>query len=160
MHEKLKRILFRVAKPLLHPFYRQARGMTLGTRTMVLRNDDTEVLLLRHGYAPGWLLPGGGVERGEALAEAALRELREEAVIEANEADLILHGLFLNERNFRGDHVACFVLRRFRQGAFRPGFEVTELRFFPVAELPEATTPGTRRRISEVTAKLPPAREW
>lgn len=159
MIESLKRILYRTAKPVLHPFYRQMRGMTLGTRTVVLRNEDSEVLLLRHGYAPGWLLPGGGVERGESLAAAALRELREEAAIEAEEEPL-LHGLFLNDRNFRGDHVATFVLRRFRQGAFRPGLEVTEVRFFPVGDLPEATTPGTRRRIAEVTGKLPPAREW
>lgn len=159
MLEKLKRILIRSAKPVLHPLYRQTRGMTLGTRTLVLNNGDREVLLIRQGYAPGWLLPGGGVERGESLVEAALRELREEAAIEAEEEPK-LHGLFSNDQNFRGDHVACFVLRRFRQGTFRPGFEVTQLRFFPVADLPDATTPGTRRRIAEVTANLPPAREW
>ena len=159
MIDRLKRILYPTAKPVLHPLYRQTRGMTLGTRTLVLRNDDREVLLLRHGYAPGWLLPGGGVERGESLVEAALRELREEAAITAEEEPQ-LHGLFLNDRNFRGDHVACFVVRHFRQGDFRPGLEVTEVRFFPVTGLPETATPGTRRRIAEVTGKLPPAREW
>ena len=159
MIDRLKRSLYRAAKPLLHPFYRQVRGMTLGTRIMVLRKDDQEVLLLRHGYAPGWLLPGGGGERGESLVEAALRELREEAVIEAEEEPK-LHGVFLNDQNFRGDHVACFVLRRFRQGRFRPGLEVAELGFFPVNDLPQATTPGTRRRIAEVCGKLPPPRQW
>lgn len=159
MIDGLKRSLYRAAKPLLHPFYRQVRGMTLGTRTVVLRNDDQQVLLLRHGYAPGWLLPGGGVERGESLAAAALRELREEVAIEAEEEPK-LHGLFLNDSNFRGDHVACFVLRRFRQGAFRPGFEVRAAQFFPVESLPEATTPGTIRRIAEVTGQLPPASAW
>lgn len=159
MLDHLKRILYRTAKPVLHPFYRQMRGMTLGTRTVVLRDDDREVLLLRHGYAPGWLLPGGGVERGETVAEAALRELREEAAIEAEE-EPVFHGLFLNEKNFRGDHVACFALRRFRQGQFRPGLEVTEIRFFPVTDLPEGTTPGTRRRIAEVTGGLPRVPAW
>jgi ADP-ribose pyrophosphatase YjhB (NUDIX family) len=159
MIDTLKRILYRAAKPLLHPVYRQVRGMTLGTRTVVLRDEDREVLLLRHGYAPGWLLPGGGVERGESLVEAALRELREEAAIEAEEEPL-LHGLFLNDRNFRGDHVACFVLRRFREGVFRPGLEVREARFFPVSSLPQSTTPGTIRRIAEVMAGRPPPRVW
>ena len=159
MIDSLKRILYRTAKPVLHPFYRQTRGMTLGARTLVLRHGDSEALLVRHGYAPGWLLPGGGVERGESLAEAALRELREEAAIVAEE-ELTLHGIFLNDRNFRGDHVACFVLRRFRQGMFRPGLEVRQARFFPVDALPDATAPGTRRRIAEVTGRLPPARDW
>ena len=35
--DRLKRLLHRAAKPLLHPFYRQVRGMTLGTRTLVLQ---------------------------------------------------------------------------------------------------------------------------
>jgi ADP-ribose pyrophosphatase YjhB (NUDIX family) len=157
--DRLKRLLHRAAKPLLHPFYRQVRGMTLGTRTLVLRSDDSEVLLVRHGYAAGWFLPGGGVERGEALVDAAVREIREEAGIEAGEEPR-LHGLFLNDRQFRGDHVACFVLRSFTQLPFRGGFEIAEARFFPVGALPEGTSPGTKRRIAEVLGRLPPPRHW
>lgn len=159
MIDSMKRLLHRAAKPVLHPFYRQVRGMTLGTRTLVLRNDDRDVLLVRHGYAAGWFLPGGGVERGEALVEAAIREIREEAGIAAEEEPR-LHGLFLNDRHFRGDHVACFVLRTFSQGPFRTGFEIAEAGFFAVQALPEATSPGTRRRIAEVLGELPPARHW
>ena len=54
-------MLFRVVKPVLRVAYRQTRGMTRGTRIVVLKANATEVLLVRHGYAPGWLLPGGGV---------------------------------------------------------------------------------------------------
>jgi len=157
--DRLKRLLHRAAKPLLHPLYRQVRGMTLGTRTLVLGADDSEVLLVRHGYTAGWYLPGGGVERGEALVEAAIREIREEAGIEAGEEPQ-LHGLFLNDRQFRGDHVACFVLRKFSQLPFRGGFEIAEARFFRVEALPEGTSPGTRRRVAEVLEHRPPARHW
>jgi ADP-ribose pyrophosphatase YjhB (NUDIX family) len=159
MIDSIKRFLHRAAKPVLHPFFRQVRGMTLGTRTLVLRNDDAQVLLVRHGYTTGWFLPGGGVERGEALVEAAIREIREEAGIAAEE-EPNLHGVFLNDRQFRGDHVACFVLRTFSQGAFKSGFEIAEARFFDVDALPEGTSPGTRRRIAEVLGGLPPARHW
>jgi len=149
MSEYLKRVLYRAAKPFLQAFHRQTRGMTLGTRTIVLRGDVPEVLLVRHGYSPGWLLPGGGVERGEALAEAALRELREEGGIVAEEEPMF-HGIFLNDAQFPGDHVACFVLRRFREQGFTPNAEIAEARFFPVAALPETTSRGTRRRLAEV----------
>lgn len=159
MRERVKRILFRAAKPVIHPVYRQMRGMTLGTRTLILDEGDRHVLLVRHGYAPGWLLPGGGVERTEAAVDAAIREIREEGGIEALEEPL-LHGLFLNERQFRGDHVACFVLRHFRQHAVTPGFEIAEARFFPVRALPEGTSGGTRRRLQEVLEGLPLSREW
>lgn len=159
MRDHVKRILFRAAKPVIHPLYRQMRGMTLGTRTLVLGEGDGQVLLVRHGYAPGWLLPGGGVERTEAAVDAAMREIREEGGIEALEEPR-LHGLFLNERQFRGDHVAVFVLRRFRQHAVTAGFEIAEARFWPVDALPEGTTPGTRRRIGEVLEGQPLSREW
>lgn len=159
MREHVKRILFRAAKPVIHPLYRQMRGMTLGTRTLVLGEGDGEVLLVRHGYAPGWLLPGGGVERREAAVDAAVREIREEGGIEALEEPR-LHGLFLNERQFRGDHVACFVLRRFRRHAVTKGFEIAEARFWPVDALPEGTRGGTRRRLQEVLGGLPLSREW
>ena len=125
----------------------------------MLRCGDAEVLLVRHVYAPGWLLPGGGVERGEALAQAALRELREEAAIVAEEEPR-LHGLFLNDAQFRGDHVACFVVRRFREAGFTPNAEIAEARFFAVGSLPEGTTGGTRRRIAEVLAGAGPPHVW
>lgn len=159
MAESLKRILFRSAKPLIHAAYRQTRGMTLGTRTMVLKDEARAVLLVRHGYAPGWLFPGGGVERGEALVDAAVRELGEEAGIVAEEAPA-LHGIYLNDAQFRGDHVACFVLRRFREAGFTPNAEIVEARFFPLDALPEGATQGTRRRIAEVMDGRPPSRNW
>ena len=159
MVEKAKRMLFRAVKPALHAYYRQTRGMTLGTRTLVLRGGAAEVLLVRHGYAPGWLLPGGGVERGESLVQSAIRELREEAGIVAEE-EPVLHGIFLNDAQFTGDHVACYVLRRFREAGFTPNGEIAEARFFPVAALPEGTTPGTRRRIAEVLSAATPPGIW
>lgn len=154
-----KTVLFNAVKPVLRAVYRQTRGMTLGTRSLVLGHNDRAVLLVRHVYAPGWLLPGGGVERGETLAEAALRELREEAGIVADEAPR-LHGVFLNDRQFRGDHVACYVLRRFHEAGFTPNAEIAEARFFPVDGLPEDCTGGTRRRIDEVLNGRPPAAMW
>ena len=52
------------------------------------------ILLCRH-EKPGkeyWLLPGGGVNAGESLVEALLRELREEVGIPAEHDELPIEG--------------------------------------------------------------------
>ena len=54
-----------------------------------------EVLLIRRGTPPRqgeWSLPGGRIEPGERLADAALRELREETDVEAELIGLIESG--------------------------------------------------------------------
>jgi ADP-ribose pyrophosphatase YjhB (NUDIX family) len=125
------------------------RPMTLGVRAMVL-DGDRRVLLVRHTYVPGYFLPGGGVDAGETLEQAMLRELREEANVVA-EAPYALHGVYLNRKASKRDHVALYVVRAFRQEApHAPDREIAEAGFFALDALPEATTRATRARLAEV----------
>ena len=143
---------------LLQPWFRQTRALTLGVRVAVIDVAD-QVLLVRHSYAPGWLLPGGGVERGETARDAGVREIREEGGIVAT-SEPALHGVLLNERQFPGDHIVCFVLRDFTRIAWSPNLEIVEARFWPVAALPEGTTGGTRRRMAEIMEGRPAPAVW
>nr|WP_047579969.1 NUDIX domain-containing protein [Methylobacterium sp. ZNC0032] len=149
----------RLLTRLLHVYFRFARGMTLGVRVVVL-NERNEVFLVRHTYVPGWYLPGGGVEVGETAEEALERELSEEAGIVAAERP-VLHGFFFNRRLSRRDHVAVYVLRRFRiEQIKQPDREIAEAGFFPLDRLPDATTQATRRRLAEILSGQPLAAEW
>lgn len=144
---------------LLHLYFRLSRGMTLGVRAAVLR-DEREVLLVRHTYTPGWHLPGGGVETGETLLQALEKELHEEARIRLAGAPL-LHGVFFNRAISRRDHVAVFVVRDFVvEEAKQPDREIAEARFFALDDLPAATTGGTRRRLEEIIMGNPPPVDW
>lgn len=139
--------------------WRMTRALTIGGQVCVI-DADGRILLVRHGYRPGWHFPGGGVEIGETIRDAALRELDEEAGIKALEAPS-LHGIFSNSVMFPGDHVAVFVLRKFEQvRAPRLGFEIAEVGFFSTSTLPPDTTAGTRRRIAEITSGASLAQDW
>src|SRR5271169_236690 len=102
----------RIASRLAHLSFLATRPMTLGVRGVVI-DAAGEVLLVKHGYVAGWHLPGGGVEAGETCESALARELAEEANVVV-EAPLQLHGLFFNAHASRRDHVAVYVVRRFR----------------------------------------------
>lgn len=133
--------------------------MTLGVRVMVL-DADSRILLVRHSYLPGWYLPGGGVDAGETLPEAAVRELREETGLDACGVQLV--GLYHNVRTSNRDHVALYRVDAF-EGAvadFKPNAEIREIGFFAVDQLPEDTTGATRRRIAEVLSNAAITAHW
>ena len=138
---------------------RLKRGMTLGVRALVI-DPERRIFLVKHSYVSGWQLPGGGVEPGETLIDALIRELREEGNLEPTAAPL-LHGIFLNARLSSRDHVAVYVVRDFRAlGAPVPNLEIIAHGFFALDELPGDTTAPTRARIIEVVGGLPIPEYW
>jgi ADP-ribose pyrophosphatase YjhB (NUDIX family) len=51
----------------------------------IIRTEDNHLVLVRRAIEPGyglWVFPGGYVDRGEEITEAALREAREECGLE------------------------------------------------------------------------------
>lgn len=149
----------RLLTAVLHAYFRLSRSMTFGVRAAVL-NARGEVFLVRHGYIPGWYLPGGGVEVGETMWDALEREVAEEGNIRIT-GQPTLHGIFFNRRISRRDHVALFVIRSFIvEGVRQPDREIAEAGFFPLDRLPEGTTPATRRRLAEIMTGTPAAADW
>lgn len=143
----------------LQRYWRFRRGLTMGVQAVVL-DGEQRVLLVRHGYRPGWHLPGGGVECGETVVVALARELDEEVGIRPT-APPELFGIYANFHSFPGDHVALFVVRSWeRLRAWEPGFEIKEQAFFAADRLPDGTTGGTCRRLAEVLGGNPRTATW
>lgn len=144
---------------LLHGYWRVSRGLTLGVRAAVL-DGDGRVFLVRHGYTPGWHLPGGGVEVGETALDALRRELMEEARIECR-GEPGLHGIFFNRAVSRRDHVLVYIVRSFTVVEPRaPDWEIVEAGFFPLDDLPDGTTRATRARLAEIRGQRPATPSW
>jgi len=147
-----------VLTPIFRAWWRLRRPVTLGVR-MLCRDGENRVLLVRHSYAKGWHLPGGGVEAGETASEAGVRELAEEGGVEALAAPKLL-GFYANHANFPNDHIALYEVETWRPCPPRAGREIAERGWFARDALPEGVTPGTLRRLAEVFDNAPPSATW
>jgi len=146
---RLRRRLEPVIRPLVFFYWRWSRGVTLGTRAMVI-DGRGRIFLVKHSYVEGWHLPGGGVEIGETMLTALARELAEEGNIKLTSTP-VLHAVYFNKRISRRDHVALFLVRDFHQdGPPKPDHEIVDHGFFALDALPEDTGRATRARIAEV----------
>jgi ADP-ribose pyrophosphatase YjhB (NUDIX family) len=144
---------------LMQRYWRFSRAVTLGAQGAIF-DADNRVLLVRHGYRPGWHFPGGGVEAGEDVQTALARELAEETgVLLAAPPELF--GLYSNFTAFPGDHIALFVVRAFeRPVPPPPGREIAEQAFFARDGLPEAAVRGVRSRLEEIFSGRPRSATW
>lgn len=145
---------------LMHVWFLLSRPMTLGVRAVVYDADRDAVLLVRHTYVSGFHLPGGGVEPGETMEDALERELREEGRVVPEERPKLV-SIHLNRQACRRDHVAVYLVTRFRSlGPVTANREIAEAGFYPLDALPPETTAGTRRRLAEIFDRQEPAATW
>lgn len=132
------RLVWRIGKP-----------RTIGVRALLLDRDE-RVALVRHTYVDQWFFPGGGVKKGESTAAALERELAEEVAITDAVIERVL-GIYHSRRESKDDHIVIFVVRTGASGVLRRADlrEIEQAGWFSLDDLPETTSPATRRRIAE-----------
>jgi len=104
--------------------------------------EDTRILLIQRGnppFAGSWALPGGFVEQGEQVAEAAPRELAEETGLRVGAGSLELLGVYDTPgRDPRGWTVSVVYIARVPgESAVSGADDASDARWFAVEELPE-----------------------
>lgn len=124
--------------------YQITRPVTVGVRLLLIHDD--KVLLVKHTYQRHWYLPGGGVQRDETLEDAARREACEE--IGAILGALRLFGVYSNFYEAKSDHVIVFVGEPVTLDG-KANREIERFAWFALDALPDDTSPGSRRRITE-----------
>ena len=112
---------------------------------VVLRED--EVLLVRRGQEPSkgrWGVPGGAVELGETVRQAAVREVQEETGVEiqAGEVITVLDAITPGEdRHPRFHYVLVELLARYVGGQPSAATDALETRWFSLDELAHIDVP-------------------
>ena len=124
---------------ILHRFFFITRGMTLGVRVLI-QNQNGEILLVKHSYIPGWHLPGGGVDHGETIERAAVREVYEETGI-YELMDLDFCAFEYNNIISHRDHVVYFSASTNAEIKYSQNVEIADVRFVSVGDFCEMISP-------------------
>ncbi len=146
-------------KKLTSLFSAGADVVTLGAQGIVV-DAASNVLLIRHTYHPGWHFPGGGIEHGETVEDALVREVFEETGAKVTGPPELV-GIYSHFDVFPGDHIVLFLVRHWQRDIV-PGAntEIAETRFFALDALPEDLSKGTARRLQEVFACAERSSAW
>jgi ADP-ribose pyrophosphatase YjhB (NUDIX family) len=129
----------------------------LGVNTCIIENG--KILLTKREDFEVWCLPGGAVEKGEPVTDAARRETREEIGLEVELARLI--GLYsqLSAPSFVW-YIAAFAARPVGGELRADPAEVIDIAYFAPDELPDDLMVTHRRRILDAFASRPEAVVW
>jgi ADP-ribose pyrophosphatase YjhB (NUDIX family) len=107
---------------------------------VVVWHDD-RVLLIRRNKPPRqghWSLPGGAQQLGETVAEAARREVREEAGLEVELGEIIATIDSIEhdgDRRVRYHYTLIDFVAEAASPVLRPGSDAADARWFEVAEI-------------------------
>ncbi|MGB7407456.1 MAG: NUDIX domain-containing protein [Pontixanthobacter sp.] len=140
----IHRAALKIAHKVRHRWRLIAKPELSGV-TLLLRNADGHLLLVRHNYGPDvWSLPGGGMDKGEDPEEAIRREMREELSIELR----ALAFLGTVDETLSGTrHTAQVFTATTSDGIEPDGREIAHARFFPLNALPHDIGDIAHRRI-------------
>jgi len=117
--------------------------------------NEGRVLLVRRGKAPSkglWAIPGGSVELGESLQEAAEREILEEAgiVVKAREPVCTFDVIERDDAGrVRFHYVIVDLAADYLDGDLRSGDDALEARWVSPGELETLTVNERTRRLLE-----------
>jgi ADP-ribose pyrophosphatase YjhB (NUDIX family) len=126
---------------------------------VVVVNDAGEILMIRRTDNDNWAVPGGAIDLGESVAQAAVRETREESGIECEISGIVgiysdpKHVLLYTSNGEVRQEFSIVLTARPLSGQPTPSSESSEVRWVSVDTVPEYTMDRSMRlRINDFLA--------
>jgi 8-oxo-dGTP pyrophosphatase MutT (NUDIX family) len=109
---------------------------------IIVANEADEILLIRRSDNGNWAVPGGAIDLGESVAQAAIRETREETGITCELTGLV--GIYSDPRHVilytsNGEvrqEFSIVLTARPVSGTPTPSDESTQVHWVPASDLP------------------------
>ncbi len=109
--------------------------------------DEGKILLTQREDFEVWCLPGGGVEDGESLAKATIREAKEETGLDVELTGLV--GIYSRVGNISPGHMVLFAAKPIGGERKCQSGETIAVEWFAADEIPNLLSPGHKRRIAD-----------
>jgi ADP-ribose pyrophosphatase YjhB (NUDIX family) len=138
-----------------------AANSMVPSTNVIIENDDDEILMIRRSDNGNWALPGGAIDLGESLAQAAVRETKEESGIDCKVIDVVgiytdpKHIILYTSNGEARQEFSIVVRARATGGELTPSSESTEVRWIPRSELADLTMHRSMRRRIEYYLENP-----
>lgn len=124
--------------------------------SVIVFDNDRRVLMLKRSDNGCWCFPGGAIELGEKVEEAAAREVLEETGIKVGPMKLfgVFSGLEMHHIYPNGDEVyivdVVFSCHSFAGSPNGDNSETLEVKFFDLTSLPSCINPPARPIVEEL----------
>jgi 8-oxo-dGTP pyrophosphatase MutT (NUDIX family) len=118
---------------------------------VVVANDAGEILMIQRSDNGNWAVPGGAIDLGESLTQAAARETREETGIECRITGIVgiytdpKHIILYTSNGEARQEFSIVLTARPSGGHPTPSAESTEVRWLTPAEIQHQQMDGSMR---------------
>ena len=118
---------------------------------VVVVNDAGDILMIRRTDNDNWAVPGGAIDLGESVAQAAVRETREESGVECEITGIVgiysdpKHVLLYTSNGEVRQEFSIVLTAQPLSGQPTPSSESSEVRWVPVSEVLDYTMDRSMR---------------
>ena len=139
------RLFYKLADPIRRSYWFIVRPTRMGVKCLI--EHQNKFLFIRNSYgSKRWTIPGGGVNRGESLESAVIRETREEVNI--TPSNLINIGTYIHQKEYKHDSLTIFYTKTQSPKFTIDPVEIEEARWMTFDEVPQPRGSAITRAFS------------